>query len=222
MARKKKPEEHENHERWLVSYADFITLLFAFFVVMYSVSSVNEGKYRVLSQSLSAAFRAPTKSLAPIQLGSLVRSPHDLSTELQQTPAPMKSSPINLNPNSLNTAQSPQNNDFIIEKARRQVDAIAAEVEDSLANLIEQELVDVRRNKFWLEVEIKSKVLFDSGSSKLGAHALPVLKRLGHILAEFPNRIQVEGFTGRAWLFSPVQGGDRLYCGWQGGQEMFD
>ncbi len=53
---KKKHEEHENHERWLVSYADFITLLFAFFVVMYSVSSVNEGKYRIVSESLSGSF----------------------------------------------------------------------------------------------------------------------------------------------------------------------
>ena len=52
MARRKKyEEEHENHERWLVSYADFITLLFAFFVVMYAISSVNEGKYRILSSS---------------------------------------------------------------------------------------------------------------------------------------------------------------------------
>ena len=69
MARKQKHEEHENHERWLVSYADFITLLFAFFVVMYSVSSVNEGKYRVLSESMTASFRAQAKSLAPIQHG---------------------------------------------------------------------------------------------------------------------------------------------------------
>jgi chemotaxis protein MotB len=56
MARKRRQEEHENHERWLVSYADFITLLFAFFVVMYAVSSVNEGKYKVLSDSLTNAF----------------------------------------------------------------------------------------------------------------------------------------------------------------------
>ena len=53
---KKKHEEHENHERWLVSYADFITLLFAFFVVMYSVSSINEGKYKVLSETMVTAF----------------------------------------------------------------------------------------------------------------------------------------------------------------------
>lgn len=55
--KKKKHEEHENMERWLVSYADFITLLFAFFVVMYSTSSVREeGKYRAVSDSLNTAF----------------------------------------------------------------------------------------------------------------------------------------------------------------------
>jgi flagellar motor component MotA len=57
MARRKSEEEHDNHERWLVSYADFITLLFAFFVVMYALSSVNEGKYRILSNSMVSAFR---------------------------------------------------------------------------------------------------------------------------------------------------------------------
>ena len=50
--RKRSEDEHENHERWLVSYADFITLLFAFFVVMYSLSSINEGKYRTMSDSV--------------------------------------------------------------------------------------------------------------------------------------------------------------------------
>ncbi len=56
MARRKKRIEHDNHDRWLISYADFVTLLFAFFVVMYSISSVNEGKYKVFSSSLSVAF----------------------------------------------------------------------------------------------------------------------------------------------------------------------
>lgn len=70
MARRKKHEEHENHERWLVSYADFITLLFAFFVVMYAVSSVNEGKYRVLSESMLQAFtnHKPLGQMALIEM----------------------------------------------------------------------------------------------------------------------------------------------------------
>jgi chemotaxis protein MotB len=52
------PDSDENHDRWLISYADLVTLLFAFFVVMYAISQVNEGKYRVLSQSLNSAFAA--------------------------------------------------------------------------------------------------------------------------------------------------------------------
>ena len=69
MARRKRGEdEHENHERWLVSYADFITLLFAFFVVMYAVSQVNEGKYRVLSDTLSSAFRTVPGSTSGAQV----------------------------------------------------------------------------------------------------------------------------------------------------------
>lgn len=69
MAKKKKHEEHENHERWLVSYADFITLLFAFFVVMYSVSSTNEGKLRAAADSISQAFNPiVSMSASPIKI----------------------------------------------------------------------------------------------------------------------------------------------------------
>ncbi len=67
--KKKKHEEHENHERWLVSYADFITLLFAFFVVMYSTSSVNEGKFRAVSESAQAAFNPSHYSARKIEVG---------------------------------------------------------------------------------------------------------------------------------------------------------
>ena len=55
MARKKKAPEHENHERWLVSYADFITLLFAFFVVMFASSQTDKGKAQQVSNSVKAA-----------------------------------------------------------------------------------------------------------------------------------------------------------------------
>lgn len=86
MARKKKHEEHVNHERWLVSYADFITLLFAFFVVMYAISSVNEGKYRVLSDALITAFRTPPKTLDPIQVGDPAKSPATQTRDQRHEP----------------------------------------------------------------------------------------------------------------------------------------
>ncbi len=92
---KKKHEEHENHERWLVSYADFITLLFAFFVVMYSVSSINEGKFRVLSDSLLNSFsnskpvgdlslmELPIQKTTPIQIKEEVQSNKDSRSYLK-------------------------------------------------------------------------------------------------------------------------------------------
>jgi len=87
MAKKKKHEEHENHERWLVSYADFITLLFAFFVVMYAVSSVNEGKYRVLSESMVSAFtnHKPMGQMSVVEL-PLEQSKAAMEQQIQPRP----------------------------------------------------------------------------------------------------------------------------------------
>ena len=86
MPRRRPEIESDDTNRWLVSYADFITLLFGFFVVMYAVSSVNEGKYRVVSESLVAAFRSPQKSLEPIQVGRLARSPYQEDVSIREMP----------------------------------------------------------------------------------------------------------------------------------------
>src|ERR1700733_16316434 len=62
-------EEHTNHEAWAIPYGDLVTLLLAFFVVMYAISTVNEGKYRAVSDSLSAAFKGTPRAISPIQVG---------------------------------------------------------------------------------------------------------------------------------------------------------
>src|ERR1700728_1912678 len=71
MSRRKKHrhEDHTNHEAWAIPYGDLVTLLLAFFVAMYAISSVNAGKYRVLSDSLFAAFRGAPRAMDPIQVG---------------------------------------------------------------------------------------------------------------------------------------------------------
>ncbi|MBI5328528.1 MAG: OmpA family protein [Deltaproteobacteria bacterium] len=69
MIKRRKQEEHENTDRWMVSYADFITLLFAFFIAMYALSTINEGKYKVVSESIAIAFdpsKSRTKDIAAI------------------------------------------------------------------------------------------------------------------------------------------------------------
>lgn len=182
MARKKPPEEHENHERWLVSYADFITLLFAFFVVMYSISSVNEGKYRVMSNSLVVAFGKPGASLNPIQLGK-PNSTQGLDSAARKRdssfiPLPMPEIPIDEG-----------------GAKDRQMKRMEQEIKRSMKGLIDKDLVKVRRNKKGVEVEIKSSVLFASGSARLQIVAIATLSKIAKILARQNYNIQVEGFT---------------------------
>jgi chemotaxis protein MotB len=199
MARKPKHEEHENHERWLVSYADFITLLFAFFVVMYSVSSVNEGKFRVLSDALEAAFRDNPKSMSPVELGKVIRPAvihsramsHSASApEAMRIPVAL---PLNAPPNPRNTAAgSEHSKEGEAEKAMKD---IADQVEKAMAELIDKDLITVRRFQFWLEIEIKTNILFPSGSAEFSPAAAPVLKEITSILGKHQNPIHVEGFT---------------------------
>src|SRR5690348_3479505 len=84
--RKKKHEEHANHEAWAIPYGDLITLLLAFFVVMYAISSINEGKFRVLSDSLNAAFRGNPTTMEPVQIGERTRGTGaDLTMQMMES-----------------------------------------------------------------------------------------------------------------------------------------
>ena len=204
MARKKRTEEHENHERWLVSYADFITLLFAFFVVMYSISSVNEGKYRVLSDSMVAAFRDPVRSLSPIQVGNPLRSPAQSKSILDHNKQIMEIFKVPLQRESAQQAEDkksrmePQTmrdetvDEEELDEASQQ---LADSIEAAMADLVDDGLIDVRRDKRWIEVEIKSSILFNSGSSELSAKSVPVLRKLAEKIQPLDNVIHVEGFT---------------------------
>ena len=191
MARKKKHEEHENHERWLVSYADFITLLFAFFVVMYALSSVNEGKYRVLSDSLIAAFRNAPQSLKPIQIGEPVKAPPkvmpDSKPELK--PIPPDTQPEEAREQKQEQEGKGGNRD------RQNLNKIQKQLEKSLGSLIERDLISVKRTGKGLEVEINSEILFDSGSALIQPKAVAVLTEVAAAVKDFPNAIRVEGFT---------------------------
>ncbi len=201
MARKKKPEEHENHERWLVSYADFITLLFAFFVVMYSLSSVNEGKYRVLADALISAFHAPPRSLEPIQIGKPAKSPVLADLELRSSPTLIKAPSVSIKQKNTTegSKRSTRKEEIYAKLASRKTETdlerMADSIEKSMQHLVEKNLVSIKRNKFWIEVEIKSNILFHSGSSILQNSIMPVLADVSATLREFSNPIKVEGFT---------------------------
>jgi len=192
MARKKKHEDHVNHEAWAIPYGDLITLLLAFFVVMYAISSVNEGKFRVLSDSLTAAFNGAPKSLEPVQIGEKAHGLGSDPEKPQIRPTPMAGAQqtslvsINRPVQPTTPAEHP-----IAQQLKR----VADELEGSLQTLVDANLVTVRRHEFWLEVEVRTDILFASGDATLPNRAIPALDALATTLVKYPNPVRVEGHT---------------------------
>ena len=207
MARKRREEEHTNHERWLVSYADFITLLFAFFVVMYAISSVNEGKYRVLSETLNQAFSEPTRSLEPIQVGDITRSGNSIvgdrnGMSITEAPAP-KITETSEASASEQESRLPAPKLFD-QAAADELFEVAEAIRFTLKPFVDKGLVEVRHNPFWVEVDMKSSMLFPSGSANLSREALRALRAVVGILKPVENPIHVEGYTDNVPIKTPV------------------
>lgn len=170
--RRHREEEHGNSERWMVSYADFITLLFAFFVVMYSISSVNEGKYKVLTESLVGVFSQTPKTLDPIQLGNEVPRVLVAPKDAQYSPTGEGES----------SAPDPLEN-------------IADAMQAAFGELISIGDLRVHANELWIEIELSSGLLFPSGDALPLDSAFELVDRIADILAPYDNPIHVEGFT---------------------------
>ncbi len=163
----------------MVSYADFITLLFAFFVVMYSISSVNKGKYETFSESLDQALfhnEKIEKVVEPIQIGNI----------------PTTIQPIEL-PNLI-TAEERQLSEEILQEKQRLND-VSEQFQGALQPYVEENLVGIKKHDFWVELEMNSELLFASGKAELSSKAIPVLEKVAEVVRDVPNVINVEGYT---------------------------
>ena len=171
MARRKREEDHDNHERWMVSYADFITLLFAFFVVMYALSSVNEGKYRVLSDSMVTAFRnvnINTSSQIPL----------------------MTIPPIQIQKSTAVRAQEAAR-----QKQRDKMRNVAKDIMEVMAPLIEQGKVRVIETSRGVSIEINDSILFSPGQALLQPPLVKAMQGIAEVLAPTDFPVIIEGHT---------------------------
>ena len=178
--RRESQEEPHNRERWLISYADFITLLFAFFVVMYSVSSVNEGKYKVLSETLSGVFNAPQRSVQPVEVGSEpVRS---ISSPSEDVIPPA-------------VAEAPRNPEMDAEERTEALRTMADQLTMEFDELINQGVITLETNDQWLELNLPDSLLFGSGDAEPHYDAFEVVDKIAKVLKGRDNAVKVEGFT---------------------------
>lgn len=171
MARRKYDDERDNHERWLVSYADFITLLFAFFVVMYALSSVNEGKYRVLSNSIVNAFRN-------VPVNSTGQTPMVLPTPtLQKSTLASKAQ------------------EAVKQQQREKMSHVAKDILEVMAPLVEQGKVRVLETSRGVTIEINDSILFSPGQALLQPQLAKAMQSVAEVLVASDFPITIEGHT---------------------------
>ncbi len=188
MSRRKKHASHANHERWLVSYADFITLLFAFFVVMFASSQVDKRKVGKIALAIQVAFqsmgifeasntRAALAASEPMPFSNVQMVENAARTEaLGRVVSSPTGGPI---PAGSNPAQS----------------QMQAELERVLSHEINRGLVNVRRTREGMVISLQEVGFFDSGSATLRPGADEVLARIANILRNRPESLRVEGHT---------------------------
>ena len=178
--RRQSQDDLHNKERWLISYADFITLLFAFFVVMYSVSSVNEGKYKVLSETLTGVFNAPQRSFQPIEIGDQPQRSLNAPAEAVIPPA---------------VTEAPRNPEMDAQARTEALRAMADQLSMEFDELINQGVVSLETSDEWLELNLPNSLLFGSGDAEPHYDAFEVVEKIAAVLNNRDNAVKVEGFT---------------------------
>jgi chemotaxis protein MotB len=168
---RRKHRDRVSHDRWLVSYADFITLLFAFFVVMYSTAQIDRKKVGELAAAIQVAFQ---------QMGAFPPSVN---------PALPKSLPEAKVPSPPAVALSePEINGSDASELRRELERI-------LRQEIARHEVTIRNGPDGLVISLQEAGFFDSGSAGIRTRSLPALSRIANLLKQHHSRIRIEGHT---------------------------
>lgn len=173
--KRKSPEEHENHERWLVSYADFITLMFAFFVVMYATSTQNEEKEKQFEESIRERFHLPSPGGGGSGAGTGARQLANVSSDQESA--------------------ADRTQARLVESAETQ-----EALEKNLFSKMSQEelkrsISSLRHDALGVRMSLAASSFFPSGSAKLKREALPTLDKIGSILKDLRYKLLIEGHT---------------------------
>jgi chemotaxis protein MotB len=175
--KRRKAKPHVNHERWLVSYADFITLMFAFFVVMYATSKADVKKQAQMANSIDSAFKTlglfqdnPTKNgaagLAHNKEGPITPMNVVMGDELMAPPA-----------------------------VKVDLEKLKDRLSGMLSNQIAEHVVSMKIGRDGLVISLREAGFYNSGSADVHAGSMPVLNRIATALSSTPYDLRIEGHT---------------------------
>ncbi|HLX85650.1 MAG TPA: flagellar motor protein MotB [Terriglobales bacterium] len=191
MSRRKRRPTHANHERWLVSYADFITLLFAFFVVLYASSQVDKRKVGKLALAIQVAFQEMgvfEASTTEVPIDSSAPMPFSTAQAVENSERVASLGRIASSPNG-SPGTTVENGDLA---------ELQAELETALASQIEHKEIALHREPDGLVISLREVGFFESGSAQMKAASQSAFDRIAGMLRQREYRLRIEGHTDNA------------------------
>ncbi|MBN0986846.1 MULTISPECIES: flagellar motor protein MotB [Amphritea] len=187
MSRRRVEEQDLHSQRWVISYADFITLLFAFFVVLYAISSVNEEKYRQVTESFAGIFSGQDGALHPPIGGKSDSDPAGIGI-FQGGESSKENPTVKIIP------PKPENSAAL--------KAIGEQMQMQFKKLISSGNVAVQSNNLWVALELGANLVYPEGGALPAITTDPVFERVAKILKQYDNPIHVEGYTDNQFISS--------------------
>lgn len=194
MRRKRNPEEHVNHERWVISYADFVTLMFALFVAMYAISLKDHSSGKRVAESVRDAMA--TGGLASTVRVFMAKEPakSGASSGSAATDAPTGKDDTK--------TLSQQADPSLLEPFRR--------LNEQLKQQVDSGAIRLRLSSRGLVITLEEKSFFPSGDDAIYSTAYPSMERVAKIIAGLPNAVRLEGHTDSVPIYT-----DRFKNNWE-------
>ncbi len=191
---RRSPEQKpQNHERWIISYADFTTLLLATFVVMYAVSTINSSKFQMMAEAFSTAFMGKEVKIQSSGMAAAHKAPFDNMPSPVHTPVITREVQVKNLPPALRQH---------VERQAEKLNEAYEKLTALLSGMIRKGEVRVSLQSIGVVIDINAVVLFESAQADLTANAVELIEQVASVLKTLNYRIQINGFTDNAQIHS--------------------